>query len=74
MAWECAECNVKESAGRKIDAICHHCGKPLCRDDRIEIADNAFSSVGSAGPTAIHCRACRRKYHAGAVPLGTAER
>ena len=74
MAWECAECNVKESANGKIDTICHHCGKPLCRHDRIEIADNAFSSAGSAGPTAIHCRACKRKYHAGAVPLRTAER
>lgn len=74
MVWECAECNVKESADRKIDAVCHHCGKPLCRDDRIEIADNAFSNVGSAGPTAIHCRACRRKHHASAVRLGAAER
>jgi hypothetical protein len=74
VAWECAECNVKESADWKIDAICHHCGKPLCRDDRVEIADNAFSSAGSAGPTAVHCRACKRRNHAGAVPLGAPER
>jgi hypothetical protein len=73
VAWECAQCNVKESASTKIDAVCHHCGKPLCRDDRVEIADNAFNSVGLTGPKAVHCRACKRKHHSGAVPLSQSE-
>jgi hypothetical protein len=66
MAWECAECNSKESGGKKIDAVCHHCGKPLCREDQVEILDNAFSG---AAPTAIHCDSCRRKYHHGSPRL-----
>jgi len=65
MAWECAECN---SPGSKIDAVCHHCGKPLCRDDRVVILDNAFASVaGQRGPAAVHCRSCRSEYHGGAI-------
>lgn len=72
LVWECAECNAKESRDKKIDAVCHHCGKPLCHQDQIKIADNAFSGAGLAAPTAIHCWSCKRKYHVGAVPLGQA--
>jgi hypothetical protein len=46
MAWECAECNIRESPKSKIkvDTVCHHCGKPLCREDRILVKDDdAFS-------------------------------
>jgi hypothetical protein len=65
MAWECAECNTPD---RKIDAVCHHCGKPLCRADRIVIIDDAFASTrAQRGPAAVHCRACRRRYHSGAI-------
>jgi hypothetical protein len=60
MAWECAECNAKESAASQIDAVCHHCGKPLCRDDQLRIVDNAFS----AAAIAVHCAACKARYHA----------
>jgi hypothetical protein len=67
MAWECAECNTPDS---KIDAVCHHCGKPLCRDDRIVILDDAFAGVpGQRGTAAVHCRKCRRRYHSGAISL-----
>lgn len=64
MSWECAECNRREDRDTRIDAVCHHCGKPLCRGDRVEIADYAFSGVaGKLGQVAVHCRACKRKYH-----------
>ena len=49
MAWECAVCRKKEDpSGKdsvKIDAVCHHCGKPLCNDSRhrIVIVDPDFS-------------------------------
>ena len=74
MAWECAECNRRESAYLKIDTVCHHCGKLLCREDGVEIADNALSSKGPTVPTAIHCLTCKRKYHKFDVPLSRANR
>jgi hypothetical protein len=70
MAWECAECG---GGGRqhRIDGVCHHCGKPLCRDDQVLIADDAFAAApGEASQAAVHCRACRRQHHRLAgVPL-----
>jgi hypothetical protein len=70
MAWECAECNSPEERDSPIDAVCHHCGKPLCRGDRVVVADRAFSGVaGAMGRTAIHCRACKRRHHAVDIPL-----
>ncbi len=39
MSWECGECNAREDRHTRIDAVCHHCGKPLCREDQIWIAD-----------------------------------
>lgn len=64
--WECAECNSREtdSGTVRINAVCHHCGKPLCQKDRTQIIDNAFSSEhGPAGRSAFHCRPCRRLHH-----------
>ena len=64
MPWECAECHIPEGQGTRIDAVCHHCGKPLCQEDRVVFADNAFAvSARTAGAEAVHCRACRREYH-----------
>jgi hypothetical protein len=49
----------------RIDAVCHHCGKPLCRDDRVLIPDLVFAThPGGAGAEAVHCRSCRRRHHA----------
>jgi len=63
--WECAECNAPD---KEIDALCHHCGKPLCRDDRVIVIDDAFAGMrGQRGQDAVHCRACRRKYHNAAI-------
>ena len=74
MNWECAECNVQDRKSR-IDGICHHCGKPLCRDDQVLIADDAFASLsGEASWEAVHCRACWRQHHPRAIPLGKRHR
>jgi hypothetical protein len=70
MTWECIECNVEDQRSR-IDGVCHHCGKPLCRNDQVLIADDAFATFsGVASQVAVHCRACKRQHHLSAVPLG----
>jgi hypothetical protein len=69
MAWECAECHARESRDNRIDAVCHHCGKLLCRDDRVLIADLAFAG-GRTDQVAVHCRLCKEQYHKVDVPLG----
>lgn len=66
MAWECAVCNKREGDKVRIEAVCHHCGKPLCADDRVLVLDLDFS--GEDGPlsrNAFHCAECSRRYHAG---------
>lgn len=71
MTWECADCNRQI----KIDGVCHHCGKPLCRSDQVLIADDAFAATsGEASNEAVHCRACRRQHHPAAVQLGSERR
>ncbi len=75
MTWECAECNNTEGkradAGRRVDGVCHHCGKPLCHDDQILIADEAFTaSPGEANREAVHCPECWREHHPGSISLG----
>jgi hypothetical protein len=73
MAWECAECNVPERSEdpvTKIEVVCHHCGKPLCRQDRIQVLDDAFSDEpGPVSRDAFHCRECRRAHHPRAAAL-----
>jgi hypothetical protein len=64
MSWECAECRQKENEHIKINTVCHHCGKPLCENDRIEILDDAFdNSNGAVSNRAFHCRSCIKLYH-----------
>lgn len=63
MTWECAECHRPEEKGVRIDAVCHHCGKPLCREDRVLVSDRAFTSTGEVGAEAAHCRSCKSEYH-----------
>jgi len=70
MSWECGECGRREDPPVRVDAACHHCGKLLCRDDRIEIVDIAFASThGQLGLAATHCGGCRRQYHAADISL-----
>jgi hypothetical protein len=60
MAWEC-ECRSQE-----MFAVCHHCGKPLCRAHGQVIVDDAFS-FDPLNPlserTAVHCQQCRDNFH-----------
>lgn len=65
---ECGECAAVD--GRRVegtmqiahvDAVCHHCGKPLCQDHQVFLADDAFSPGDSGHPaTACHCSDHRR--------------
>jgi hypothetical protein len=66
MTWECSECHRPEGKGVRIDAVCHHCGKPLCLDDRVLISDNVFSELGAE---AVHCRSCKNEYHPREITL-----
>ncbi len=70
MAWECAECSVREKDDTDIDAVCHHCGKLLCRRDRVLINDDALSRHdGLIARAAFHCQDCKKKHHPWAVEL-----
>ena len=58
MLRECTSCGTT----RDVDAVCHHCGAPLCRDRRFcrfEFADEAFHDH----PRAVHCAECAESYH-----------
>jgi hypothetical protein len=61
--WECGHCGAKEGRGGqgvRIDAVCHHCGKPLCPDHRHLMVDQGFSVDGvEASPEAVHCSVCQ---------------
>jgi len=66
MAWECAECNKPEDAKRKMNAVCHHCGKPLCSSchrARFKLVDDAYSDEPGLSQEAYHCGDCRRTHH-----------
>jgi len=57
MALMCAICN-----NNTAEVVCHHCGKPLCKDERCRFRlknDDAFSTP----TTTFHCRECLKKYH-----------
>lgn len=82
MTWTCGECGRAD--GQKetgtggdfevaVNALCHHCGKPLCNLDRdvgscqLWIPDDAFCADGKPLPPACHCRDCARTHHPGAT-------
>lgn len=66
MAWECAEC-IREV----MTAVCHHCGKPLCEEHAVVVADDALAGYNSElfgrdralGDHAVHCGDCHRQHH-----------
>jgi hypothetical protein len=64
MAWECSDCPEKERGNSKIP-VCHHCGKPVCKEHREMIADDAFSMTQDdfANRVAVHCLDCRKVFH-----------
>lgn len=65
MQWRCNECGRAEYKRKVVvDAVCHHCGKTLCRSHQIEITDDAFDKDSGMGSyRAVHCHDCRRRYH-----------
>jgi len=64
MAWRCAECGEPETDKTKIDVACHHCGKPLCEEDRITLSGDVFSEAdGPIDELAHHCSDCYRAHH-----------
>jgi hypothetical protein len=73
VTWECAECHATEDRVTRIDGVCHHCGKLLCRADQEIIPDLAFAAAsGEVGAEAVHCRSCKRRHHSRIdVSLGT---
>lgn len=63
MVWRCAECGEPEAD--KAFVACHHCGKPLCNDDRQATGNDVFREIGnSVGVIAYHCLDCYREHHA----------
>lgn len=61
------ECGV---CGAPAGIVCHHCGKPLCRDHWKKIVDDAFADVeGLTGRDAYHCEDCKRQFHSQAMEL-----
>ncbi len=57
MVWECGDCSQQESLQLAVDAVCHHCGKLLCRDDQHSLQDPSFRGpFGSRERAAVHCR------------------
>lgn len=69
MSWECGECGAVDGRdGATIEAICHHCGKPLCQKHRRRIEDEAFSSDDKPlSRVAHHCDECKTTYHPRAI-------
>ncbi|MGW3996089.1 hypothetical protein [Amycolatopsis sp. NPDC004772] len=75
MAWKCSDCDAEEDSAGKVvvDAVCHHCGKPLCRLHQQAVLDDAFAVDTSAAMDsiglipvdriAVHCESCRRDHH-----------
>lgn len=69
MIWECGNCSQSESRELVVNAVCHHCGTPLCREDQYLVVDRAFSG-SLADRRAVHCRPCRDEYHQWSIRLG----
>lgn len=73
MVWECGDCSQQESRQLAVDAVCHHCGKLLCRDDQYRLQDPSFrGQFGSRERIAVHCRDCRDAFHP--TPVGNGRR
>jgi hypothetical protein len=64
-AWACGDCGVAEDRkhGARIDWVCHHCGKLLCKSCCKAVYDGGFARSDAQPVRAVHCADCRRKYH-----------
>jgi hypothetical protein len=75
MTWKCVDCNTVENQDPAfgparaeehvvVDAVCHHCGRPICRKNRFLIADEAFAATPGTPPAmSFHCKECYRRHH-----------
>jgi len=75
VTWICVDCNTPEtrdpSTGRSmsedevvVDAVCHHCGRPICLKNRYLIADEVFPAPLGTEPTrTYHCKECYQRHH-----------
>lgn len=64
MALTCGECGaVNGRGGAVVNAVCHHCGKLLCRRHQVALLDSAFKGKRSVPPVAIHCAACSKTHN-----------
>jgi hypothetical protein len=65
--WRCGQCDEAEGGtfqdsdeDVKVDAVCHHCGKPLCQRHRRLRIDEGFSRTPRARrPDSVHCTTCQ---------------
>ncbi|MBB5851102.1 hypothetical protein ACFQ05_37400 [Amycolatopsis umgeniensis] len=74
MVWKCGDCNTREGEEEVvIDAVCHHCGKPLCgRHQKVVETDEGFAEPRSDAPvsvirSAVHCETCVQAHHSRAT-------
>lgn len=65
MSWKCAVCGAVDGRDKAVvNAVCHHCGKPLCDKHQIVVRDSAFGHEDDDPPVwAIHCKDCGHRYH-----------
>lgn len=65
MFWKCAVCGaLDDQKDTLVNAVCHHCGKPLCQQHQVRLVDPRFGNDSeNPQPTAVHCTDCKRKYH-----------
>ena len=68
MTWRCAECGRSESKKIKVDGVCHHCGKTLCRVHQRAHRDHAFHGLLVE---ALHCRPCLKEHHGSSASLNS---
>jgi hypothetical protein len=75
MVWECGNCSQEESRQHVVNAVCHHCGTPLCREcrgHRNVIFDGAFSGP-LAHRRAVHCRSCLDEHYPLSIGMSGSE-
>lgn len=77
MTWKCGECgrfeeerSEVEAGDVTIDAVCHHCGMPLCSRESDEgwcqhwiDDDGRLLGAQDAIPPTCHCRTCLDRHH-----------
>lgn len=74
MTWKCGDCGRleerrAEGAEREsvvVDAVCHHCGMPLCDWEGEGGACQHWLEdevLGASNGLACHCRACASRHH-----------